>query len=242
MTLWLCKRQAPAAAVKTRSEYAASSTTGAANGGVLARTLLAGSCGFNEDGKDLRYLGGTAGGLALVAIGSWAARGRAARRFPNGRGLWVEFQEGSRLLCVGNVYGPSGASDRVHEEWRQTITEERDEAEARGFSTILLGDFNCRRDPNEAGAQPSADIDAWCSSEEIVDVWRTRHRTLDGYKRQALDDRNAQDQSVTDGAEQRVVHGIEQDRQLSRSRIDYIGLPCALRRFCCGGVVRLVYE
>ena len=71
--------------------------------GVLARTWLAGSCGFNEDGKDLRYLGGTAGGLALVAIGSWAARGRAARRFPNGRGLWVEFQEGSRLLCFFSI-------------------------------------------------------------------------------------------------------------------------------------------
>ena len=47
---------------------------------------------------------------------------------------------------------------------------------------------------------------------------------MDGYTQQASDDRNAQDQSVTDGAEQRLVHGIEQDRQPSRSCIDYIGL------------------
>ena len=51
---------------------------------------------------------------------------------------------------------------------------------------------------------------------------------MDGYTRQASDDRNAQDQSVSDGAEQRVVHGIEQDRQLSRSRIDYIGLSMVI--------------
>lgn len=193
--------------------------------GTLARIWLAGSTGFSDEGKDLRGLGGTAGGLALIAIGKWAARGRAARRFPNGRGLWVEFHEGARLLCVGNVYGPSGASESVHEEWRNAVTTERDEAEARGLSTILMGDFNCRREDNEAGNNPRAEIDAWFNSEEIVDVWRTRHRLHKGYTRQASDDRDEQDQAVQDGAEWRITAGTDtKDRVLSRSRIDYIGL------------------
>ena len=168
---------------------------------VVAHIWLAGAPGW-LDKKDLRSAGGPASGMAILAFGSWARRGRAVRAWADGRGLWVEFHEGARQLCVGNVYGPAGVTAQTSEPWRQQVSEERAEAAARGCTTVVLGDFNCRRSyrDSETAKMADSEIDAWFQGEEFGDVWIMRHGEKPGFTRQPDDNRS----------------------QKHRSRIDYI--------------------
>lgn len=166
---------------------------------VTAHIWMAGAPGW-LDGKDLRALGGPPSGMAIIAFGAWARRGRAARAWANGRGLWVEFHEGARQLCVGNVYGPSGVSASASEPWRQDVSEERAEAAARGCTTVVMGDFNCRRSYRDSETAKSADseIDAWFQGEEFGDVWIMRHGERPGFTRQPDDSRTLKYRSRID--------------------------------------------
>lgn len=157
---------------------------------VTAHIWMAGAPGW-LDGKDLRALGGPSSGMAILAFGAWARRGRAARAWADGRGLWVEFHEGARQLCVGNVYGPAGVSAQISEPWRQQVSEERAEAAARGCTTVVMGDYNCRRSyrDSETAKMADSEIDAWFQGEEFGDVWIMRHGDKPGFTRQPDDSR-----------------------------------------------------
>ena len=161
--------------------------------GISAHIWLAGGPRWSEDGKDLRGSGGASAGLAIIAMGAWARRGRAARRWANGRGLWVEFHEGNQLLCLGCVYGHASGSAAENDQWRLDVTTERAEAAARGCTTLVSGDFNCRRSAADAesGRHGDSRADAWFVGEDFTDVWQARHNNSPGFTWQPDDERKS---------------------------------------------------
>jgi exonuclease III len=139
-------------------------------------------------GAGVPHAGGPAAGLATIVFGAWASRGRAARHWLDGRGLWVELQEGAQALTVGNVYGPQGSDSAAVATFFTAVAQERADAHARGCSTLVMGDFNARRAliDSASGAAPSDVAAAWFAGADVTDLWRSVHPQHPGFTRRPL--------------------------------------------------------
>ena len=143
--------------------------------------------------------GGSASGIAIVAFGSWAARGQSSRAWANGRGLFVEFalmgasatvRRGRASTVVGCLYGPSGTNgaSSLHERFRSMVSEEWHDCRKRGLAPIFVGDMNFApslQDRQEGSTTlPVAEAAAWLREGPWTDVWRLLHPDSHGFTRE----------------------------------------------------------
>ena len=136
------------------------------------------------DAADLNKSTGVVAGLSMVAFGPWAGRAGRYRRWPDGRGLFVEFTtvgdpvvvDGGIVVAatvttkmVGGLFGPATGDIALnHKAFHMIVTAEWRECRLAGLSPLFMGGTGFAppslHRPGYAPQQAPVDTRAWLDS------------------------------------------------------------------------------